>query len=181
MDEPTEVSQHPGWTFNFDLTVEELIQFNRAACRNMRAGLVQFILLIASSYFSGIIVTRLGFGSAEAMKGFLFYVVLTVVVYIFTAKLYARVYYRNMWPEGSPALAERRMIITAEGVTVEQEFSSGITRWPAITQIVPDEQAVYLMISSNTGYTIPYRVLPPEVVPAEFLRVLRSFKECARV
>lgn len=180
MDEPIQTPQHPGWILHFDLTIDELIRFSRAASRSTRSGLMHLILLFVCTYFTGVIATKLGFGSGDASNRFLFYVAIMVVLYSIATKFYGTIYYRNYWPEGSAALAQRQMALTAEGISVKQEYSSSLMRWPAITQIVPDETALYLMTGSGTGYTIPYRALPAGVDPAEFIHVLRSFKECAK-
>lgn len=180
MDEMTQAPQHPGWLLDFDLKIEELMRFNRVACRNSQSWLIQIMLLFVCAYFAGEISTQLGYGSGEDTKGLFLSIAIMAALYVFTMKLYSKIFYRNHWPEDSAALAQRRMSITVECVSTEQAYSSDIVQWPGITRIIPDETAVYLMLGSGMGYTIPYRVLPSDVTPSEFLRVLRSFKECAR-
>ena len=181
MDEIAKSQQHPGWTLTFDLTVEELMRFNRMACRTARSGFISFVLLLVCAYFAAEISIRGDSASGLTTEGFMLTIAVMAGLYVMASMLYSKIYYRNYWPEGSAVLAPRQMSITAEGVLLEQQYSSGRMQWPAITQIIPDETAIYLMMGKGNGLVIPYRVLPADVTPAGFIKVLRSFKECAKV
>lgn len=181
MDEPTEVSQHPGWTLNIALTITDIMLFDRAVWGYKAAArLVPRILLAGSVVFAVVAMEKLEYTSRYDTKVIGFTLLIAYAIYRLLWLFYDRIYYMNLYPEDSERLAPYEIRITKDGVSAEGKFSSSTVRWPGVKDILCQERAVYLVTKAGTGLILPYRFLPAGVTPKEFIRVLRSFKECAR-
>ena len=182
MDEIAEPQQHPGWTLNFDLTVDDMIAYHRAVRHyKLAVRLVPRFLMAVSAFFAAVMMSKFEYASDYDTKIFGFTLFIAYVIYRLFWLLFDKIYYRNLYPEGSVYLAPRKLSITKDGISSEQENFLTTIRWPGVSEIICGERAVHLITVDGAGLIVPYRVLPPDVTPKEFIRVLRSFRECVRI
>lgn len=101
--------------------------------------------------------------------------ILTFIVYnlFFWLVMYNRLRKtKNIPMEGSPALGERKYIISDSEFICENEMASSKIRWDGIKSVDISKKAIYLFVDTNQAFIIPRRTFSDRITENEFVELI---------
>jgi hypothetical protein len=87
----------------------------------------------------------------------------------------------KMYSEGEnkAQLTRHTLTLSEEGISDQTEFSSSVTKWPAVNKVVEDGERIYVYVSAVSAHVIPPSTFRDALERQEFIDAVEGFMGAA--
>jgi hypothetical protein len=183
------VIDNSGYTLDFDLLLEDLVEWNLFYYNTSRAGRQQlrssWVLVVVAFVIVCVLLPQfalLGMRGLFVSAGVFLPAILLLALFPWIFRFMRQRVVRIMLKESANAnvIGRRRLTLSPEYVVYSTPLSQTITRWAAVESISCEPKAIYLRLAQIQAIVVPRHAFGDESQYLKFAQAAMDFQTRAR-